>query len=310
MSYPSDIHVAYTLLDNTDDVLATHPNTLSSEIRALETKLGIDSSAVNTTVEYFLKHASGAYRTHTHDGSSDDGSLLDWDTCWSDAVHSHASAAEGGQVTLTTGITGILPVANGGTNSSSAANGANGVVILDGSGKFPVADGSQITNIGADWNKITTVTLSADSTKTISSSLVAGARYKLIISLVQNTSDGYTYLTFNNDSGNNYMYVASQFGSGTWTYNGDSVGRANIPLFYTVYTATVGYFQAYELLIQPAPTNTTTLMTGNGLYYGDVNLLFTTNNAGYYTGAATLSRIDIGTSSGTLSGTIVLYRLN
>jgi hypothetical protein len=32
---------------------------------------------------------------HTH-SSSGEGGLLDWDTCWSDAVHSHASSGEGG----------------------------------------------------------------------------------------------------------------------------------------------------------------------------------------------------------------------
>lgn len=99
MSFPSDILVAYTLVDNVDDVLATHPNTMSSEIRAIETKLGIDGSAVVTTIDYFLKHASGAYRTHMHDNSSDDGATLDWDTCWADAVHNHSSNAEGGTLT-------------------------------------------------------------------------------------------------------------------------------------------------------------------------------------------------------------------
>jgi hypothetical protein len=166
MSYPSDIHVAYTLLDNTDDVLAVHPNTLSSEIRALETKVGIDSSAVNTTIDYFLKHASGAYRGHLHDGSSDDGAQLDWDTCWSDAVHTHASAAEGGQVALTTAVTGVLPIANGGTNSSSAANTANGVVILTAAGKYPAVDGSLITGTVSNIVQIVNTPSGATNTGT------------------------------------------------------------------------------------------------------------------------------------------------
>jgi len=44
----------------------------------------------------------------------------------------------GGEVTdLTSDVTGILPTANGGTNSSADANTANGVVVLDGSGYCP-----------------------------------------------------------------------------------------------------------------------------------------------------------------------------
>jgi hypothetical protein len=91
-NFPSSLHTKLTLLDNVDDVLATHPNTLSDELNAVQTKVGIDSSVVNTTHDYFLKHASGAYRTHTHDGSSDDGA----------------------KIPLTTGVTGVLPLANGG----------------------------------------------------------------------------------------------------------------------------------------------------------------------------------------------------
>lgn len=49
--------------------------------------------------------------THTHSGAARDGSQLDWDTCWTDAVHSHASAAEGGTLTLSTALTdGISPM--------------------------------------------------------------------------------------------------------------------------------------------------------------------------------------------------------
>lgn len=72
--YPGAIDSYSTLVDNVDDVLAADMNDRGSAIVALETKLGGDNSSVNTTVDYFLKHASGAYRTHTHDGTSDDGS--------------------------------------------------------------------------------------------------------------------------------------------------------------------------------------------------------------------------------------------
>lgn len=74
MAYPSSILTTYTLADNVDTVLATHPNTLSSELRAVELKLGIDSSSDASSIDYFLKNALGAFRTHRHDGGTDDGS--------------------------------------------------------------------------------------------------------------------------------------------------------------------------------------------------------------------------------------------
>jgi hypothetical protein len=140
INYPSGLDTFPPLVDNTDDILALHPNDRGDAIEQLEIKIGVNSSAVVTTIDYFLKHASGAYRNHTHDGTSDDGAQLDWDTCfadavhshasageggtldwdvcWADAVHSHASAGEGGQIDLTNGVTGVLPLVNGGTNSA------------------------------------------------------------------------------------------------------------------------------------------------------------------------------------------------
>ena len=34
--------------------------------------------------------------THGHTGAALDGQQLDWDTCWSDSVHDHSAAGEGG----------------------------------------------------------------------------------------------------------------------------------------------------------------------------------------------------------------------
>jgi hypothetical protein len=74
--YPGALDSYTTLVDNVDDVLAAHANDRGDAIEALEAKIGINSSALNTTIDYFLKHASGAYRTHIHDGSSDDGAKI------------------------------------------------------------------------------------------------------------------------------------------------------------------------------------------------------------------------------------------
>jgi len=43
----------------------------------------------------------------------------------------------------------VLPVSSGGTGSSSAANGANGVVILNGSAQLPAVSGALLTNLSA-----------------------------------------------------------------------------------------------------------------------------------------------------------------
>ena len=88
-NFPTSVDSYATLVDNVDDVLASHPNDRADAIEALENKVGVDSSAVSSSIDYFINHASGKFRTHVHDGGSDDGAKLDWDTCWSDAVHNH-----------------------------------------------------------------------------------------------------------------------------------------------------------------------------------------------------------------------------
>jgi hypothetical protein len=76
MSFPTNIDTFTTIVDNVDTVVAAHPNDRAAAIVALETKLGANSSVVNTTIDYFLKNASGAYRNHTHSGASNDGAHL------------------------------------------------------------------------------------------------------------------------------------------------------------------------------------------------------------------------------------------
>lgn len=98
MAFPDDIIAEKTLVDNEDDVMAVDPNTVRADLRALETKIGITDSTVNTTIDYFLKHASGAYRNHTHDGTSDDGANIP-----------------------VANITGTLPVTSGGTGQTTLA---------------------------------------------------------------------------------------------------------------------------------------------------------------------------------------------
>jgi len=78
-NYPTNQDTFSTKIDNETDVIAEHVNKLQECVLALEKKLGTSLSSgdpVYTAIAYFLEHASGAYRTHIHDGSSDDGAKI------------------------------------------------------------------------------------------------------------------------------------------------------------------------------------------------------------------------------------------
>jgi len=78
-NYPTNQDTFSTKIDNETDVIAEHVNKLQECVLALEKKLGNSLSSgdpVSTAIAYFLEHASGAYRTHIHDGSSDDGANI------------------------------------------------------------------------------------------------------------------------------------------------------------------------------------------------------------------------------------------
>ncbi len=63
------------------------------------------------------------------------------------------------QVGLTTDVTGTLPVGNGGTGATAAANTANGAVILDSNGKLPLAtSGIDSGAVAIDANATATIT--------------------------------------------------------------------------------------------------------------------------------------------------------
>lgn len=75
-NFPTSLDSYSTKVDNVDNVMAAHINNVQDAVEALEAKIGIDGSVVTNSLDYFLKHSSGAYRTHTHDGSSDDGANI------------------------------------------------------------------------------------------------------------------------------------------------------------------------------------------------------------------------------------------
>ena len=51
-NFPTSLDSFATLVDNTDDALASHQNDRADAIEALEAKVGVDSSAVTTSLDY------------------------------------------------------------------------------------------------------------------------------------------------------------------------------------------------------------------------------------------------------------------
>lgn len=65
-SFPGALDSYATLVDNSDYVLAANPNDRGDAIEAIEAKIGVDSSAVATSIDYLLKHASSVDPGHSH----------------------------------------------------------------------------------------------------------------------------------------------------------------------------------------------------------------------------------------------------
>lgn len=55
-NFPTSLDSYATLVDNVDDVLASHPNDRGDAIEALEAKVGVNSSAVTTSHDYKLRN--------------------------------------------------------------------------------------------------------------------------------------------------------------------------------------------------------------------------------------------------------------
>lgn len=79
-----------------DEITSGGYNSHSEQIEALEAKVGVDSSAVVTSFDYFWKHASGRFRTHVHDGGADDGANVpEANVVFSGTGHAHGGTTDG-----------------------------------------------------------------------------------------------------------------------------------------------------------------------------------------------------------------------
>ena len=137
-NFPSSLDSYATLTDNTDDVLAAHPNDRGDAIENLEAKVGVNSSAVTTSHDYLLTHLpgqvqnwdAGSYEVRSQTFQSDvttgtaplivasttkvtnlNADLLDGQT---DTYYTNASNLASGTVAIARGGTGL--------SSISAAN--------------------------------------------------------------------------------------------------------------------------------------------------------------------------------------------
>jgi hypothetical protein len=118
--------------------------------------------------------------------------LIGWDSTGTNLAN-YASTSGGGAIAVpiadsnlqtittagkvnTTAITGTLGVSHGGTGSTAAANGASGVVVLNGSAQLPAVDGSLLTNIPVPSGSVVQVVNNqANSTFGPSANLAWGA---------------------------------------------------------------------------------------------------------------------------------------
>lgn len=128
-----DDNTTLTLVANGDVYVASLHNNLKDAIIAVQNKVGIDSSAVTTSLDYLVKNSASANPGHTHTGSS---------TSFADGSAATPGLRFGSPVTDTnTGLfhpgTGLIAVSSAGTEKIRV-NGT-GLSILDAGGAdFPL----------------------------------------------------------------------------------------------------------------------------------------------------------------------------
>jgi hypothetical protein len=245
-------------------------------------------------------------------------------------------------VSLTTGVSGVLPIANGGTNAITAplaltALGAAPAASPTFTGTVTLPDAATITSSGYAANgvsggakgggtinatnvyvggvavggaggmtAISTLNPVNQSSYLCSWTLSPGIRYKLVLNLLQNTSQGYLEINFNGDTGSNYSWQSGYAIGGALGANagGGSVAfiRAGNPDGSTCFEREIFFTTYYG-------TNTSVNIhwqgnETNGGVFGNVW------GGGKYVGGSNLSSITISTSAGTISGYLSLYTLN
>ena len=239
-----------------------------------------------------------------------------------------------GQASLTTGVSGTLPIANGGTNSTATPT-AGGVVYGNGSAHAITSAGSSgqvLTSAGSSapiWSTpsagaMTLLnTLTASSSATLSDTTNLTSTYDLYMFEFQNiapaTDSQPFYIRVSTDGGSSYLtsgYIANSSNLGS-SYGFDSntsainIGGATSLTDNIVNAAAYG-LSGISYLIVPSSTTVRKYVWGSGAYYGYNAVGGTTLNqyehAGMYNSNTAINAIQFLFASGNiLSGKIRIY---
>ena len=230
-------------------------------------------------------------------------------------------------LSLTSQVTGILPIANGGTALTTATDDS----VLIGAGSKYVArilpscsTSSSILTYNTTNNAfscatnvallLSTTTFSG-ATSTGNIAITAGKYYKIIIKGIQNTTPGAWDLNFNADTGNNYYRIFGGYTNGADTAWTKATGQAQIRLTSTGAASTIPttlYIEA-ELTFIPSQTDTSVITVFGDIRYDDSSAggaITFLKLMGNYDGASAVSSYVLSTTAGTFAGTIYTYELS
>jgi hypothetical protein len=196
---------------------ASHINDLQDEVSALETKVGVDGSAVTTSLDYLVKNTASVNPGHKHSTASisnfdlespTNGQVPQYNSTsgkWEKSTVSVSDAsttvkgvtklsvapavandpiavgtndtrlgdtsyANKGIVRLNTDANTSGLTVSSGVVSVNTGTGANQIVKLDGTGRLPAVDGSQLTGIQKKTIASNNLKASADTVRSVGAS--------------------------------------------------------------------------------------------------------------------------------------------
>ena len=163
-----------------------------------------------------------------------------------------------------------------------------------------------VPNTGGTWIAVQTGTPSTVANFTISN-LVAGAKYKLIWDLTQNTTTGYLTVRLNGDSGSNYNWVWGIHNNNGASYSG-GVNDTSINIYGYEPAATYSIFGDLEIWPLNSSNNISHMLFHSGGLYGS-GISDIIGDA-IYIGSSPTTSLTFLSSAGTMTGTWSLYQLS
>jgi len=235
---------------------------------------------------------------------------------------------------LSTGVTGTLPIANGGTNSTAAAT-AGGVGYGTGTahaytaagtaGYFLQSNGASAPTWaaaggGSGMTLLSTVTASNSATVDVETTFSSTyTQYMLVISNINTVAAGNVELFFLMKIGGSYLTSASyqaavdRTPSNNSAYSGFSqnIGRTEVSLMGNNTSTIAGSSSSFVMFIHnPSSTTLSKYVEWTGYFVNSADNVARSYGAGGNDGTAALTGIRFYTSSGNItSGTFRLYGL-